>query len=92
MGHHLVMAPEVFLNLPDDDGDDGTRSSTVLAHALELAKAIWQNEDKNVEHRPGYDVAVTVNAAVELSGALQALDDLLRGGYPLPERWRGKNA
>jgi hypothetical protein len=84
------MTPEVFLNLADDD--DGTRSSTVLAHALELAATIWQNEDRNVEHRPGYDVAVTVNAAVELSGALQTLDILLRGGYPLPEVWRGKHA
>ena len=90
MGHHLAMAPDVFLNLPDDD--DGTRSSTVLEDSLQLAATIWQNEDKNVEHRPGYDVAVTVNAAVELSGALQALDDLLRGGYPLPERWRGEHA
>jgi hypothetical protein len=84
------MTPDVFLNLPDDD--DGTRSSSVLTHALQLAATIWQNEDKNVEHRPGYDAAVTVNAAVELSGALQALDDLLRGGYPLPERWRGEHA
>ena len=64
----------------------------VLAHALQLAATIWQNEDKNVEHRPGYDVAVTVNAAVELSGALQTLDILLRGGYPLPEPWRGEHA
>ena len=82
-----VMTPDVFLNLPDDDG--GTRSSAVLARALQLAATIWQNENKNVEHRPEYDVAITVNAAVELSGAVQALDDLLRGGYPLPERWRG---
>ena len=85
-----TMTPDVFLNLPDDD--DGTRSSTVLARALQLAATIWQNEDKNVERRPGYDPAITVNAAVELSGAVQTLDDLLRGGYPLPERWRGEHA
>ena len=38
------MTPDVTLNLPDDD--DGTRSSKVLAHALQLAKNIWENEDK----------------------------------------------
>lgn len=80
------MAPDVILELPDDD--DGSRSTEVLAHALELAEMIWQSEDKNVEHRPGYDVSVTVRAAVELSGAVQTLDMLLRGGYPLPEPWR----
>ena len=42
-----------------------------------------------MERRPGYDAAVTISAAVELSGAVQALDTLLRGGYPLPEPWRG---
>jgi hypothetical protein len=84
------MAPDVILDLPDDD--DGTRSTKALAQALVLAKTIWENEDKNVERRPGYDVTVTVNAAVELSGAVQALDTLLRGGYPLPDRWRGNRS
>ena len=78
----VSMSPDVILNLPDDD--DGTRSSKVLAHALELVTLIWENEDKRVEHRPGYEVDVTVNAAVELSGALQHLDMLIRGGYPSP--------
>ena len=82
----VTMSPDVMLGLPDDD--DGTRSSTVLARALELAALIWENEDKRVEHRPGYEVDVTVNAAVELSGALQNLDLLIRGGYPLPAPWR----
>jgi hypothetical protein len=80
-----AMTPEVFLNLPDDD--DGTRSTQVLDHVLRLALTIWENEDKNVERRPGYDAAVTINAAVELAGAVQALNDLIRGGYPLPEAW-----
>jgi len=80
------MAPDVTLDLPEDD--DGFRSTEVLARALELAEAIWQSEDKNVEHRPGYDVAVTVWAAVELSGAVQKLGLLIRGGYALPEPWR----
>jgi hypothetical protein len=81
------VAPDVTLDLPEDD--DGFRSTEVLARALELAQTIWQSEDKNVEHQPGYDVAVTVRAAVELSGAVQNLDLLIRGGYPLPEPWRG---
>ncbi len=82
----VVMSPDVILDLPDDD--DGTRSSKVLDRALELAALIWENEDKRVEHRPGYEVDVTVNAAVELSGALQNLDILIRGGYPMPDAWR----
>jgi hypothetical protein len=81
------MTPDVTLDLPDDD--DGTRSTQVLARGLQLATVIWENEDKNLERRPGYDVAVTVKAAVELSGPLQNLDTLIRGGYPLPEAWRG---
>jgi len=85
-GHDDPMAPDVTLDLPDDD--DGSRSTDVLARALDLAQTIWQSEDKNVEHRPGYDVSVTVRAAVELAGAVQALDLLVRGGYPLPEPWR----
>jgi hypothetical protein len=32
------MAPDVILNLPDDDG---TRSSQVLAHRLRLADTNW---------------------------------------------------
>ncbi|MGH9001544.1 MAG: hypothetical protein ACRDYV_00280 [Acidimicrobiia bacterium] len=85
-GIMVAMAPDVFLNLPDDD--DGMRSTEVLDHALRLARQIWANEDLNVERRPGYDVDVTVRAAVELSGAVQALDTLIRGGYPLPVGWR----
>jgi hypothetical protein len=54
-----------------------------------LAQKIWQSEDKNVEHRPGYDVTITLRAAVELAGAIRALDSLIRGGYSLPEPWRG---
>lgn len=60
----------------------------MLARVLQLAETIWQSEDRNVEHRPGYDVTVTVRAAVELAGAVQALDMLIRGGYVLPEPWR----
>ena len=85
----IFMAPDVILDLPDDD--DGSRSTHMLAHALELAAAIWENEDKNVERRPSYDVGLTVSAAVELSGALQTLDILIRGGYPLPEAWRRRD-
>lgn len=75
-----AMTPRVILNLPDDD--DGMRSTEILARVLQLAREIWANEDKNVERRPSYDVTVTVNAAVELSGAVRALDTLLQGGYP----------
>lgn len=82
----VIMSPDVTLDLPDDD--DGTRSNRALARALEMAALIWENEDKRVEHRPGYDVDVTVNAAVELSGAIKNLDVLIRGGYPLPDAWR----
>jgi hypothetical protein len=86
-GHDEPMTPDVTLDLPDDD--DGSRSTEVLARALDLAQTIWQSEDKNVEQRPGYDVSVTVRAAVELAGAIQALDTLIRGGYALPGPWRG---
>lgn len=85
--HDFAMTPDVILNLPDDD--DGTRSTKVLAAVLQLAKTIWENEDKSLERRPDYDVEVTVRAAVELSGAVQDLDMLMRGGYPLPEQWLG---
>ncbi|MGH8972738.1 MAG: hypothetical protein ACRD0C_05980 [Acidimicrobiia bacterium] len=60
----------------------------ILGEALRLADEIWENEDRHVEHRPGYDVDVTVNAAVELAGAVKALDGLLENGYPLPHSWR----
>jgi len=80
------MAPDVTLDLPEDD--DGSRTTVALARALELAQTIWQSEDKNVERRMGYDVTVTVQSAVELAGAVRALDLLIRGGYQLPEPWR----
>jgi hypothetical protein len=60
----------------------------ILGEALRLADEIWENEDRNVEHLPGYDAEVTVNAAVELAGAVKALDGLLENGYPLPHSWR----
>lgn len=68
----VPMAPDVTLDLPEDD--DGSRSTEVLARVVQLAETIWRSEDKNVEHQPGYDVTVTVRAAVELAGAVQALD------------------
>jgi hypothetical protein len=72
-----------------DPGDERRRDpGWVLGEALRLADAIWENEDRNVEHRPGYDADVTVKAAVELAGAVKALDGLLENGYPLPHSWR----
>ncbi len=72
------------------EADDPRRRDPawVLAEALRLSEVIWENEDRNVEHRPGYDVDLTVNAAVELAGAVKALDGLMQGGYPLPHAWR----
>lgn len=75
--------------MPVGDDDERRRDPAwVLGEALRLADAIWQNEDRNVEHQPGYDVEVTVSAAVELAGAVKALDGLLENGYPLPHSWR----
>ncbi len=71
---------------PDDDRR--TDAGWILGEALRLANAIWENEDRNVEHHSAYDVNVTVNAAVELAGAVKALDGLLENGYPLPRSWR----
>lgn len=72
------------------EADDQRRQDPawVLGEALRLADAIWENEDRNVEHRPGYDADLTVNAAVELAGAVKALDGLLQSGHPLPLAWR----
>ncbi|MGH7751399.1 MAG: hypothetical protein ACREN5_01170 [Gemmatimonadales bacterium] len=72
------------------EADDQRRRDPawVLGEALRLADAIWENEDRNVERRPGYDAETTVNAAVELAGAVKALDGLLQSGYPLPHAWR----
>ena len=74
---------------PGEAGDPRRRDPAwVLGEALRLAAVIWENEDRNVEHHPGYDVDDTVNAAVELAGAVKALDGLLQSGYPLPHAWR----
>ena len=72
------------------DADDPRRRDPawVLGEALRLAATIWENEDRHVERQPGYDVDVTVDAAVELAGAVKALDGLLQGGYPLPHAWQ----
>ena len=75
--------------MPAGPDDERRRDAGwILGEALRLADAIWENEDRHVEHRPGYDVDITVNAAVELAGAVKALDGLLENGYPLPHSWR----
>ncbi|MGH8993595.1 MAG: hypothetical protein ACRDYV_10035 [Acidimicrobiia bacterium] len=72
------------------EADDPRRRDPawVLGEALRLAAAIWENEDRNVERDPGYDADVTMDAAVELAGAVKALDGLLQAGYPIPHAWR----
>jgi hypothetical protein len=72
------------------EADDERRRDPawVLGEALRLAEVIWENEDRHVERRPGYDADTTVNAAVELAGAIKTLDGLLQNGYPLPHAWR----
>ena len=72
------------------EADDQRRQDPawVLGEALRLSDVIWENEDRNVERRPGYDVDATVRAAVELAGAVKMLDGLLQSGYPLPHAWR----
>jgi hypothetical protein len=75
--------------VPGGPDDERRRDAGwILGEALRLADTIWQNEDRNVEHQTGYDVNVTVNAAVELAGAVKALDGLMENGYPLPHSWR----
>ncbi len=72
------------------EADDQRRRDPawVLGEALRLADIIWENEDRHVERRPGYDADTTVQAAVELAGAVKALDGLLQSGYPLPHAWK----
>jgi hypothetical protein len=70
-----------------DETPSGRDTDRILADALRLANQIWANEDRNVEHEPGYDFASTVDAAVELAGAVVALDGLIRVGQPIPASW-----
>ena len=69
-------------------GDDEPDMDAILTEGLRLARAIRANEDRNVEHRSGYEPEVTINDAVELAGAVIALDGLLHFGHPLPASWR----
>jgi hypothetical protein len=70
------------------DGPDGS-TDRALEVALRRANEIFENEDRRVERRPGYDPEATIAAAVELAGAVNALDALIRAGRPMPQRWSG---
>jgi len=65
----------------------GGDADRFLGDALRLAQQVWTNADRNVEREPDYDSALTVTAAVELAGAVVALDGLIRSGQPIPLRW-----
>jgi hypothetical protein len=68
-----------------DEPDGGT--DRALEVALRRANEIFTNEDRRVERRPGYDPEATIAAAVELAGAVHALDALIRAGRRMPQRW-----